>query len=269
MEVAAVADGLHIHIPLQGHAEDGGVVLVEQAHGVAQMGDRTHTGVHTGRALVVARAAVAHGADDAHGVEAGDQPGHAGDLGGQGGIAHVAAGGLLILGKELRVGGVHQQVLRHGALVLGGEARPLQMDAQQSRPVVGAALDDLSGLLHAPEGLLRRVGEHRAQPAGDALGGEEPADRAQALGVGGVHVHPGGAVGVQVQKTGQHPQSGGVHLRQALLIVVPAAQGGDVPVLHRHVQGGKGPVPQDGAVFQIKGVVHGGLLNRPSGRRWR
>ena len=199
----------------------------------------------------------------------GIQPRHAGDLGGQGGIAHVAAGGLLILGKELRVGGVHQQVLGHGPLVLGGQAGALQVDAQQGRPAAGAALDDLSGLLHAPEGLLRRVGEHRAQPAGDALGGEEPADRAQALGVGGVHVHPCGAVGVQIQKTGQHPQSGGVHLRQALLIVVPAAQGGDAPVLHRHVQGDEGPVPQDGAVFQIKGVVHGGLLNRPSGRRWR
>ena len=241
---------------------------MEQAHGVAQVGGGADARLHTGRALVIARAAVAHGAHDAHGVEAGDQLGHAGDLGGQGGVAHVAAGGLLILGKELRVGGVHQQVLRHGALVLGGQAGPLQVDAQQGRPVVGAALDDLPGLLHAPEGLLRRVGEHRAQPAGDPLAGEEPADGAQALGVGGVHVHPGGPVGVEIQEAGQDLAPGGVHLGQALLIVIAVGDGGDGPVLHRQIHRSEGAVPQNRAVFQIEGIVHGALLNRP-GRRPR
>ena len=75
VEVAAVADGLHVHIPLQGHAEDGGSCWWNSRMALPRWVTERTPASHTFHTLVVSRAAVAHGADDAHGVEAGISPG--------------------------------------------------------------------------------------------------------------------------------------------------------------------------------------------------
>ena len=50
-----------------------------------------------------------------------------------------------------------------------------------------------------PESLLMKEARiDRALPPGDPVAGKKPADLPQPLRVGGVDVHPGGAVGVQV-----------------------------------------------------------------------
>ena len=88
------------------------------------------------------------------------------------------------------------------------------MDAQKRGAIIGATLDDALRLLHAPERLLGRIGEHRAEPAGHALAGEEAADGAQALFIGGVHVDVGSAVRVNVDEAGQYGHALGVELGQ-------------------------------------------------------
>ena len=98
------------------------------------------------------------GANDAQCVQLWNELLDPWDLGRERGIPHVAARRLLVLAEQLDAGLVHEQVLGHGTLVLTRQARSLQMNAQQRRPVVRASLDDLAGLLHAPERLLRRIG---------------------------------------------------------------------------------------------------------------
>ena len=176
MQVASVADGLDVQVALDGDAPDRGVMLMEEAHGVAQMGRARRTGAHAGHGLVVPGAAVPNRAGDAQGVEFGDELLDAGNLGGEGRVAHVPARRVLVLTEQIDARGVHQQVLGHGALVFAREAGSLEMDTQKRGAIIGAALDDALRLLHAPERLFGRIGEHRAEPAGHALAGEEPAD---------------------------------------------------------------------------------------------
>ena len=186
MEVAAVADGLHIHIPLQGHAEDGGV----EAGGNRRMAlprwvtERAASHISTHWSYPGRRWPMA---DDAHGVEAGDQPRQRRGSRGQGGIAHVPPEAFSILGKELRVGGVHQQVLGHGPLY-SEDRQALQVDAQQDCPPKGPpSMTCLACSMHQRVCSGVSVSTEHSQPVTPWEAKNRPIAQA---GVGGVHVHP-------------------------------------------------------------------------------
>ena len=109
------------------------------------------------------------GRRDAHLGKLGDEIGDPRHLGRQRGVQHMPTGSLLVACKQVWRGLMHEQMLRHGTLVLARQAGTLEVDAQQGGTVVRTPLDDLSRLLDAPQRLLGRVRENRAQPAGDAL----------------------------------------------------------------------------------------------------
>ena len=195
-------------------------MLVEEAHRIAHVRGGLGARVHARPGEVVAGTAVPDGGGDAQGLELRDELGNAGNLGRERGVEDVSARSLLVAAEQVDGRLVHEQVLGHGALVLARQAWALEVDAEKRGAVVGAALDDLARLLDAPEGLLGRVGEDGAEPPGGALGGEEAADGAQALDVGGVHVKARGAVGVHVDEARQDEKPARVDDRQVLLVVI-------------------------------------------------
>ena len=150
---------------------------------------------------------------------------------------------------------MHEQMLGHGALVLAGKARALEVDAKKRGAVVRAALDDFAGLLHAPQRLLGRVGEHRAEPAGDALARKEAADGAQSLLVGGVHVDVGGAVRMDVDKAGEHGHAGGIELGKTLDVGGVAGETGDLAVFDDNIRARHALRKKDGGAFEVERVL--------------
>ena len=126
------------------------------------------------------------------------------------------------------------------------------MHAQQLGMVAGLGLG-LLDLLDAPQGLLRRVGEHAGQPAGGALTGKEFADGVvQLVGGGRVHVHPGAAVGMYVDEAGHQALAAQIQHLAARRGVHPGRHLGDGSVLDQDLPVLKTVIVVDPCVFDHK-----------------
>ena len=231
-------------------------MLVEQAHRVAHVRDRLRARLDAGPRQVVARPGVPNGRRDPNLGQGTDQIRHARDLGRQRGVKNVPAGRLLVLLKQADIGLVHKQVFGHGALVLAGKARALQVDAQKSRPVVSPALDDLARLADTPQRLLGSISQNRAKPPGHTLAGKEPPDRSQVLFARSVDVMTGRPVSVDVDEARQDDLARCVDHVELKGVVVLGRDAGNVPRLDRHVSPTQCPVAQHPPVGDIQRAAH-------------
>ena len=201
VQVAAVADGLAVNVGAGQHrTHDGGLMLVEQPHAVEGVG----AGFGAVGDGLLRRAVVRPGMPDGNGEFPGELPHDVLDALHLGGNGHVTDGSARLLLAAAHPGGVPlaQQGFRHGPLVVRGQERPFQMDAQHLR-AAGGLLHGLGNAGDGQGGLFLRVGEDAGQEAGGAVAGKKGRQGADVLRRGRVHVHIAAAVGVHVQKSRQ------------------------------------------------------------------
>ena len=230
----------------QHRAEDGGLVLMEQPHGIAHMG--AHRGAQTDGAhgLVIGCSGMADAHHDAQLPQGGNHVLHPLQLGGNGDVIDFAAGQFLVMANQGNVVFL-EKMLRHGALVLLGQEGAFQVDAHQLRAVLLHFFMALE-LPDAPLGLLPGIRQDGALPGGGSFGGHEAADFFQILRRGSIHIHPHRAVGVGIDKAGNQLQPCGIEYG-ALLCGAARFQNLELSVLHADCCRAK-------AVFQIGLTVY-------------
>ena len=157
-------------------------------------------------------------------------------------------------------------MLRHGALVCGGQEGALQVNAQQPRAGAGAFYG-LPRLVDAPQCLLLGICQNAAQPAGGSVAREKGADLLQVPGRGSVDVDAVPAVGVHIDKSRHQCHSVEVQYLGADRVVNVRAHGRQHAFLHQHVRRGKIPAPVDIGVFQ-KQLSHRRPLNTAAWPHW-
>ena len=230
---------------------------MEEPHGIPDMRGCLGASLHACHRKFVSGTGVPDCGRDAHVGKLRDELWHAWHLRRKRRIEDMAACGILIFPEKGRICLVHEQMLRHGSFVLGRQARPFEMDADQCRPVIGSAFDDLFRGSDASERLLRRIGQDRAEPGSHALRGEEATDLAESCCTPLVHIDPRGTMCMDIHEAGQRIEPRGIDDRKLAWIVESGTDTRDESLLDCDVSTEDRAAAHDAGTLYVDGISHG------------